>query len=203
MGAVNANDFHLTIYPEIGYPFIASESLVDLRERALAACNTALDLQAFGLNLDTTEEDLTLARDLVESYAQNPLAVSTAMTPAATARLRPASLVLVGTLLEEFGQLVVQNSVTIRNMVINKLVLETEDNDPRIRLRALELLGKVSDVGLFTEKREVHVTHSSSQELRATLKQKLNRLRDLKSGDAGSIEEVAEFEVVSELITGD
>jgi hypothetical protein len=198
MGQPIANESYLTVYPEIGFPFIASESLVDLRERALAACNTARDLQAFGLDLNTTEEDLEVARNLLESYAINPEVASKQVTPQTVATMRPASLVLVSSLLEEFGQLVVQNSVVIRNMVVNKLVLETENPDARVRLRALELLGKVSDVGLFTDKREVTVTHTSSHELRATLKQKLTRLRDMSQG-----EEVVEFEVVDGLVTGD
>ena len=43
-------------------------------------------------------------------------------------------------------------SAHISGMVTNKLVLESENPDPRIRMRALELLGKISDVGLFSEK---------------------------------------------------
>ena len=40
-------------------------------------------------------------------------------------------------------------------LVTNKLLLESENDDPRIRIRALELLGKISDVGLFAEKSRV------------------------------------------------
>ena len=64
-------------------------------------------------------------------------------------------------------------------MVTNKLVEETENPDPRIRVKALELLGKMSDVGLFTERSEVTVTHQTSDELREKLKEKLLRLKDV------------------------
>ena len=48
--------------------------------------------------------------------------------------------------------------------------------DPRVRIRALELLGKISDVGLFAEKSEVTITHQSTEELRNKLRSKLAKL---------------------------
>jgi hypothetical protein len=72
-------------------------------------------------------------------------------------------------------------------MVVNKLVQETENPDPRIRVKALELLGKMSDVGLFTERSEVTVTHQSTADLREQLKARLNRLKDVTP--AGAIED--------------
>ena len=43
-------------------------------------------------------------------------------------------------------------------------------------MRALELLGKISDVGLFAEKSEVTVTHQSTEDLRDKLRGKLEKL---------------------------
>jgi hypothetical protein len=54
--------------------------------------------------------------------------------------------------------------------------MESENEDAKIRLRALELLGKITDVGLFTEKSEVTVNNRSSQELVNTLKDKIRKL---------------------------
>jgi hypothetical protein len=45
-----------------------------------------------------------------------------------------------------------------------------------VRIRALELLGKISDVGLFTEKTEVTITHRTTDELRESLRSKLAKL---------------------------
>jgi hypothetical protein len=56
------------------------------------------------------------------------------------------------------------------------LLLETENPDDRTRIRALELLGKISDVGLFSEKSEITVTHQSTDDLRAKLRGKLEKL---------------------------
>ena len=45
-----------------------------------------------------------------------------------------------------------------------------------MRIRALELLGKISDVGLFAEKSEVTITHQSTDDLKAKLRKKLEKL---------------------------
>ena len=163
----------LLVSPELGVPLSPHVPYTDLRERAQAACNTALEL---GLNLDFTDEDKTVAATLTSSYAKDPEGTSKAVTHKRAAKLRPASLVLASNILEEFGQAVVENSMHIRHLVTNKLLLETENPDPRIRLRALENLGKISDVGLFAEKTEVTVTHQTADELRQQLRQKLEKI---------------------------
>ena len=61
-------------------------------------------------------------------------------------------------------------------MVTNRLLEESQNPDPRIRIRALELLGKHSDVGLFSDRSEVTITHQSTDELKARLRAKLQRL---------------------------
>ena len=90
--------------------------------------------------------------------------------------MTPASLVLTNNILTEFGQSVATSAVHIRHLVTNKLILETENPDPRTRIRALELLGKISDVSLFAEKSEITVTHQSTDDLRAKLRGKLEKL---------------------------
>ena len=69
-----------------------------------------------------------------------------------------------------------ESSVQLRHLVTNKLIIESENPDAKYRLRALELLGKMSDVGLFAEKSEVTITHQSTDDLRKKLKQKLENL---------------------------
>jgi hypothetical protein len=92
------------------------------------------------------------------------------------ATLTPASLILTDSILQEFGRSVVESSVQIRHLVTNKLLLETDNPDPRVRIRALELLGKISDVGLFAEKSEVTITHQSTDDIKEKLRSKLAKL---------------------------
>jgi hypothetical protein len=71
---------------------------------------------------------------------------------------------------------VVESSLQLRNLVTNKLIIEADNPDARVRMRALELLGKFSDVGLFTEKSEVTITHQTTDDIKEKLRAKLNKL---------------------------
>ncbi|MGL4265391.1 MAG: hypothetical protein ACRCTX_27535 [Afipia sp.] len=63
----------------------------------------------------------------------------------------------------------------LRGYTVAKLVEETTHNDPKIRLKALGLLGKVTEVGLFTEKIEIKKESLSDHELDQRIADKLNR----------------------------
>tara|TARA_R100001015_G_C4605844_1_gene160888 strand:- start:668 stop:1267 length:600 start_codon:yes stop_codon:yes gene_type:complete len=166
----------LLIEPEIGVPFSDDMSYVDLKERASAACNTALKLAEHGLDIEPSQEDEDVAAKLAVAYADDPEKTSKKVSARKVATLTPASLVLTNNILQEFGHSVAESAVQIRHLVTNKLLLESENADPRIRMRALELLGKISDVGLFAEKSEVTVTHQSTEDLRNKLRGKLEKL---------------------------
>jgi hypothetical protein len=59
-----------------------------------------------------------------------------------------------------------------------------------VRIRALELLGKITDVGLFTERSEVTITHQSTEDLRKTLREKFNRILNKDVQDAVVIDDI-------------
>jgi len=166
----------LLIEPEIGVPFSDDMTFVDLKERAEAACSTAVKLAEHGLEIDPTQEDEDVAARLAVAYADNPEKTSKKVTTRKAAALTPASLILTSSILQEFGHSVAESAVQIRHLVTNKLLLESENADPRIRIRSLELLGKISDVGLFAEKSEVTITHQSTDDLRNKLRDKLEKL---------------------------
>jgi hypothetical protein len=56
-----------------------------------------------------------------------------------------------------------------------------------VRIRALELLGKITDVGLFTEKSEVTINHRSTQDLTSSLRAKIQRLMHPEVEDVNSV----------------
>jgi delta 1-pyrroline-5-carboxylate dehydrogenase len=70
----------------------------------------------------------------------------------------------------------VQQAKELRGMAVAKIVEETEHPDARIRLKALELLGRVTEVGLFTDRVEIKKADLSDSELDQRIKEKLNRL---------------------------
>ena len=175
----------LSLEPELGVPLSKGARKLDLKKRAEAAANTALDLAEFGLDLLPNKEDKDVAAKLTSAYASDPEKTSKTASAARMSTLTPASLVLTSNILSEFGRSVVESSVQIRHLVTNKLLLETENPDPRTRIRALELLGKISDVGLFAEKSEITITHQSTDDLKAKLRRKLEKLVPVEERSGG------------------
>ncbi len=167
----------LEVIPELGVEIPDDLGYLDLRERIDAACATAQHLELYGLDIaNLTDADHELAVTLANEYAEDPTKISKEVNDQRLSSMTPSSVLLVGNILDEFGRLVVTDSVKIRNLITNKLLLESEHDDAKVRLRALELLGKISDVGLFSEKREITVTHQTSDELRESLRSKLSKL---------------------------
>lgn len=94
-------------------------------------------------------------------------ALTTMKTPAAVQRL-------VG-MLTAYDWEFVEQAKHLRGYTVAKLLEETENPNANIRLKALGLLGKVTEVGLFTEKIEVKQTPASDAELDARIKEKLGK----------------------------
>lgn len=88
-----------------------------------------------------------------------------------------------------------QSPAQLRATVIERLQLEAtdENNPPAARIRALELLGKVTEVAAFTERREQTVIHSSE----AIKQQLMERLRNLTSIDITPVADNADGDALS------
>lgn len=162
------------VEPDLAIPFPDDNPvLANFRERAEAACRTADLLE---LDVTPTEEDMAVAETLTYEIAKNEDKVNKIITTKKASQLKPATYYEVNEILKEFSTKVVDNALQIRLLVTNKLILESINPDPKIRIRALELLGKITDVGLFTEKSEVTINHRSNQELVSSLRAKIQKL---------------------------
>ena len=69
----------------------------------------------------------------------------------------------------------VEQAEELRSMSVAKIVKETEHPDARIRLKALELLGKVTEVALFTDRVTIKNEDVTDEELDARIKEKLGK----------------------------
>ena len=69
----------------------------------------------------------------------------------------------------------VEQAQELRSMAVTKIVKDTDHPDARIRLKALEMLGKVTEVALFTERVSVKNEDISDEELEKRIKEKLGR----------------------------
>jgi hypothetical protein len=192
---------YITCMPDFGVIIPPDDMLhTTLRERAEAACNTIYGLVENGLDpefLAPTEEDTAIVADLVSSFAKDEEATNKAATSVRMSALRPAVILQIDDALTEFSHSVVKNAVQIRHFVTNKLLLESSNPDPRVRIRALELLGKISDVGLFTERSEVTVTHRSTEDLKQSLRDKLDALRAKSQARSENVEQVEDAVILT------
>jgi hypothetical protein len=171
----------LTCIPELTVPIPSKrEDVVSLHTKVDALFKTAEFLEAFGAPTEPTEEDKVRARSAFHESVSTAEATNivTAQTNAVTTT---ASVMHLKSILSEYDQVVVNSAVQIRTYVTNKLIEETTHPDPKIRIRALELLGKVGDVGLFIERSEVTIKHKTTLELEASIKGRISKLLELRS----------------------
>ena len=88
----------------------------------------------------------------------------------------PAVIIHTKQVLDEYSVAIIESAVQLRNFVTNKLVMLADNKDPRVQLRALELIGKISDVGLFTDKTEITMRHRPTEELEQMLRERLTKV---------------------------
>ena len=69
----------------------------------------------------------------------------------------------------------IEQAEELRSMAVSHIVKEIQHPDARIRLKALEMLGKVTEVALFTDRVTVKNEEISDEELDARIKEKLGR----------------------------
>lgn len=180
--------------PELGIPFpfdTTPEELNDFRAKAEALLNTVEELESHGLQVEVTDSDR------LESH----MAVTTGVLPAAK-DITPGAIKHVNAILSEFDREVLDVHRRLRNYVTNKLVIDSANDDPRTRLKALELLGKVSGVGLFSERIDVNVTQRTVKDIETELRKTL----ELYDGEYAVVESekpvaIAEIDLDTELGT--
>ena len=63
-----------------------------------------------------------------------------------------------------------------RSAITHKLMELANCGDPRYELKALELLGKHSDIGLFTERSEITINYKNPEDLEDAIKERVKRL---------------------------
>lgn len=170
----------MKIEPDIGIPF--EQPPFDFMGQIAATCKTIDDL-GIKSEVDDPEVVVGKAEAIIESVAAGDM-----KTAVKIARYSPpAALQTVQEIVDRYGSQIAANAADIRKYVTHRLIEESDHPDPRIRLRSLELLGKITDVGLFTEKAEVTVTHKSTADLVESLREKLLKLKDINEPSSKSV----------------
>lgn len=161
-----------------------------LAENARIAASTASLMSELGMPFEMTEEDEKKAQSLFRSVN------TTKKTQNNPPDLYDAPVALrLTALLSEFDKAIVKDAIQARTYITNKLLDISSCGDPKHELRALELLGKMSDIAAFTEKSEITVTHKTSDDLRKAIEDKLKRLLLMNTANAEDVKPKTEEEL--------
>ena len=156
----------------------ADDAPKNARQAVEVSATTAMVLNELGMGFDMTPEDEKAAEKLFENLSKNP---EVKQLPAELNV--PAVAAKVGAILKAYDQRIIQDAIQLRTLITNKLVLIAECGDTRYELKALELLGKIQDVGLFSEKSEVTVVHKTTADLEDAIRERVRRLIHANSTD--------------------
>jgi hypothetical protein len=146
-------------------------------EELLAAQQGTADwLAAVGAPTTATTDAQVAATQAQQAFTAITAASPTPDQTAALLRLKtpPAVQHLVG-MLTAYDWAFVEQARELRGYAVSQILEETKNPDARLRLRALELLGRVTEVALFTDRVEVKKTAVNDAELDAKIKEKLAR----------------------------
>lgn len=173
----------ITAIPELSHPLPSDEAAtLSLHEKTAALFKTVEFMEAFGPPTEATEEDRVRARAAFHASIEAAAdAADPSKLPTTTLANTPGSVRHLKEILSEYDHVVVKSAVQIRTFVTNRLIEESTNPDAKIRMRALELLGKIGDVGLFVERTEVTVKHKTTIELQSSIKERIAKLLQAKS----------------------
>ena len=169
-------------------PFDLSDEEPKTHKDAVAtAINTADLIESLGGGLDFNNDDLSKAQKLVlgQDKPNTPRHISS-----------PSEATAAHAIIKQYDFTAFADALQARNFITNKLVKLADCGDPKLELKALELLGKHSDIGLFTERSEITINHTTSEALEKSIKERVKRLLNSDATDVPSrlIDELDDLE---------
>jgi hypothetical protein len=159
---------------------LADEKPSTLLEEMAIAGNTAELQESLGASLDISEGDVEREKELLRAVAESkkPTNLSNQTTAFAAAAF-----------LRSYGQQLAMDVAQARAAITNKLMEIADCGDPRYELKALELLGKHSDIGIFTERSEVTINYKNPQDLEKAIKERVKNLLNATVVETVSLDE--------------
>ena len=181
----------IVVTPEVGIPLpfdTTKEEIEDFRQKAHAYFETVQELIKQGASVEITEEDKQTAHQIAASGVLPSPKVIT-----------PGTIINLEAILSEYDQEVLDVHRRLRNYVTNKLIQESAHLDDKQRMRALENLGKIAGVGLFSDKVEITVQNRSIDAIETELAKTL----ELYMGKADEVDLEEEIKETAPVSIGD
>ena len=157
----------------------------DVYEKAKIACATALRLNEMGMPIELEEEDDLFAKQVITQEVK----------PTTKQIFKPGVAIKLGALLEEYEVQVAKDAAQLRTVATNKLIEMLDDPDPKVRLKSVELIGKIADVGLFAERTQITIINKSTEELERELVGLFKDYVDVEAREVTKVEQLMSEEV--------
>jgi hypothetical protein len=136
-------------------------------EELAVVSNTQDLLEHLGPPPEMDKEDAIKTAGLLESAVKNQDKGALSSPPVAFAARE---------FLRVYSSRIAAEMTDVRSALTNKLLELANCGDARYELKAIELLGKHSDIALFTERSEVTINYKDSSDLETAIKERIKRL---------------------------
>lgn len=171
--------YMLDIEKDISLPANAMEALppmsqseeLEVRARTIKLIS---DLQGKGIS--PTEKDKEDARELAKKMMKDNVNVD-------FSTYRNETLAYLAGMVSMYDQMLVKDLAEYKLYVVNKLVEQSANPDPKYSLPAIKALGEVDGVDAFKKRAEITVQHKSVEEVEKSLMQKLDKLERLAAAN--------------------
>jgi hypothetical protein len=150
-------------------------------EELAVVANTSELLEQLGPPPEMSVEDATKVANLVEQAVKTQDKKALAVPNAAFAARE---------FLRIYSARLAVEMNDVRSALTNKLMEIANCGDARLELKAIELLGKHSDIALFTERSEVTVNYKTSGDLEFAIKERVKRLLNADIIDVPSVSDM-------------
>jgi len=153
----------------------------------LAVAGNTVELQeALGAALDITDEDLEKEKALLDEVIKRKKTKNLTL---------PNTALAAASFLRTYGQQLAMDTAEARAAITNKLMEIANCGDPRYELKALELLGKHSDIGIFTQRSEITINYKNPADLENEIKERVKRLLNANIVETVSLDESLDEEL--------
>ena len=142
--------------------------------------NTAVLLNELGADYDMSDDDIEQAENMmkqikVDASDKTKEPKNKDKKDLKEAASQPGIALALGGFVSHYDKQVIQDKIQLRNIAVNTfLQVLQESDDEKNRLKAAEMLGKAGD--LFTERAEITITHKTSDELKAAIRERIHTL---------------------------
>jgi hypothetical protein len=139
----------------------------DYLDEVMIAANTADLLEELGAPLEVDPTTLHQEKSLIDSALKGK--------NSAALKSYPVALAASG-FVRTYGHNLAHDISEVRAALTNKLLELANCGEAKYELKAIELLGKHSDISLFTERSEININYNSPDALEAAIKERVKRL---------------------------